>query len=106
MHGRGGVDAVADEVTQRGDHAVACLVARGPVGDDLAQQAVVVRGHHVAGLHVGVDTNALPRGTDPLLDLARKGRPELLRSNSLRPARPLSLCPMFGPLRATEKCRL
>ena len=84
--GEGG--AAADDVgVQGGLHGVDALLARGPVGDELADHRVVVRGDLHALQQRPVDANGNPMGPmDPIGPMGPKGPTtiKLLYKNTIK----------------------
>ena len=70
-------DALDDRLLERDEHALDGLGAVLATRDHLGDQRVVVRGHRVAGIDVGVDPDARPARLVPVGDLARAG-PEVV----------------------------
>ena len=61
-------DAVHDDLVQRSRHPRDRGTAMLAVRDDLRNQRIVVRRHHVAAIHVTVHPNARPTGWMPQRD--------------------------------------
>ena len=68
-----GFDAVDHDLVQGVAHTGHGLVAGGAVGDDLADQRVVVRWHGVAAVQVRIDTYAITTWSMEVLHLAGAG---------------------------------
>ncbi len=59
------LDALDEELVESPARAREALLAVAPPDDELAEQAVVERRHHVALVHVGVESHPGAAGQDP-----------------------------------------
>ena len=79
LEGDGGFDAADHELAQRAFHAGKGDLAGRAGDDELGNERVVVRRDGVAGVHVGIDADALAAGGIPQIDGAGAGGEVVIR---------------------------